>query len=76
MKIKLYYTESCPYCKSPINYIKENHLKVDLINATHDLKAKMEIMQLGGKMQVPMLSIDGQVMYESIEILKWLKNNL
>lgn len=75
LMVKLFFTESCPYCVEPINYIKANNLEVELVDATHDKEAKLEIIKTGGKIQVPMLSINGQAMYESQEILKWLKEN-
>ena len=74
--IKLFHTEFCPYCVKVIDYIKENNLDVEIVDATHDAAAKRELISTGGKMQVPMLSIDGKAMYESNDILDWLKENM
>ena len=34
-----------------------------------------ELVRVGGKMQVPCLFIDGNPMYESLDIIQWLKDN-
>ncbi len=73
--LRLYFTESCPYCAGPIDYIKEKGLDVELIDATYDRARQMEIIKAGGKIQVPMLYVDGKGIYESKDIMDWLKNN-
>ena len=35
-----------------------------------------ELVQLGGKSQVPCLFIDGKPLYESGDIIDWLQNNV
>lgn len=74
--VKLYYSDFCPHCTESVEYIKENNLDVELLNCTKDMKLQKEIYQLGGKSQVPMLSIDGKAMYESKDIFQWLKENM
>lgn len=74
--IKYFYTEACPFCVKPKNYIEENNLDVELVDATSDKESQMELIKLGGKMQVPMLAINGEAMYESRDIMKWLKENM
>jgi len=74
--VKLYTTENCPFCDVVKDYIKENDLDVEIIDATYDAKRKREIMMYGGKIQVPMLLVDGKGMYESKDIVDWLKENM
>jgi len=76
MKVKLFFTEACGYCMPIIDYIKENNLDVELCDATRNKEYRKEILKTGGKMQVPMLSIDGQAMYESRDIQDWLEENM
>jgi len=45
-------------------------------NITEDPKAKEELLHLGGKVQVPCLFIDGTPLYESDDIIDYLKSNL
>jgi glutaredoxin len=43
---------------------------------THQNPAyKEELFKIGGKTQVPCLVIDGKAMYESLDIIDWLKKN-
>lgn len=74
--IKLYYSEMCPFCTGVVKYIEEEGLDVELMNASKDMDLQKEIYLLGGKSQVPMLSIDGGAMYESADIMAWLKENM
>ena len=71
--IKLYYSDMCPYCTGIVKHIKENNLDIELMNATKDMDLQKEIYLVGGKSQVPMLSIDGQPMYESSDIMRWIE---
>jgi len=72
-ELKLYYSDFCPFCTEIVNYIRDNSLDIKLMNATKDMDLQKEIYLLGGKSQVPMLTIDGQAMYESKDIMAWIK---
>lgn len=45
-------------------------------NLADNAKAKTEMKALGGKMQVPCLSINGTPLYESGDILSWLMHHI
>lgn len=74
--IKLYYSDYCPHCTGILEYVKENNLDVELVDTSRNLKLQKELLDIGGKTQVPMLSIDGKAMYESKDILEWIKENI
>lgn len=74
--VKVYYSDNCPHCTGIIDYVRENNVDVELVDSSRNLKLQKEIMDIGGKMQVPMMSIDGEAMYESKDILKWIKENM
>lgn len=77
MDLKLYHTETCRYCHVVMDFIEENDLDVELVDATYDVQGKRDIINKGGKMQVPMLLIDDEkAMYESKDIIAWLDENL
>ena len=38
-----------------------------------DPEAAKELVQVGGKQQVPCLFIDGKPLYESLDIISWLE---
>jgi len=75
MNLKLYYMDYCPFCIKVLNFIKENNIDIELkninIKENHD-----ELLSIGKKDQVPMLSIDGKPLYESDDIIDYLKENL
>jgi glutaredoxin len=72
MDLKLYYMDYCPFCDKVINYIKNNNLEIELKNI--NIKENYdELISKGGLDQVPMLLIDGKPLYESEEIIKFLK---
>lgn len=75
-KLKLYYFDECPFCKKVIQYMERNNIEVEMANIHKDPKNKEELIKLGGKEQVPMLLIDGKPLYESDDIIKWLKENM
>jgi glutaredoxin len=75
--LTLYYFSTCPYCKKVLNVIDENDLdQIELKNINQDQEAEEELIEVGGKRQVPCLFIDGEPLYESDDIVDWLKSNL
>jgi glutaredoxin len=76
MKLDLYKMETCPFCRRVLNYLQESG-RSDV--TLHDIRENEEdlkyLVQNGGKNQVPCLFIDGQAMYESLDIIEWLKAN-
>ena len=72
MDLKLYYMDYCPFCDKVINYINNNDLEIELKNI--NIKENYdELISKGGLDQVPMLLIYGKPLYESEEIIKFLK---
>ncbi|TDO78321.1 glutaredoxin [Halanaerobium saccharolyticum] len=75
--LKLYYFPTCPYCKKVLKVIENNDLdEIELKNINQDQEAEAELIEVGGKRQVPCLFIDGEPLYESDDIVDWLKSNL
>lgn len=74
-EVRLFYSQFCPFCQESKNYIIDNNLNIELVDATSDSKNKEELLEIGGKMQVPMLSINNEALYESKDIIKWIKEN-
>ncbi len=75
MKLELYKSDTCPYCKRVMNVINELGIDVEM----HDIYENQEdlgrLIEVGGKRQVPCLFIDGQPLYESDDIIQWLTVN-
>ena len=76
MKLELYKFDTCPFCRRVMNYIEESG-RTDV--EYHDIHKSAEdretLIRVGGKEQVPCLFIDGRPMYESMDIIEWLKAN-
>jgi|JI9StandDraft_1071089.scaffolds.fasta_scaffold133946_2 glutaredoxin 3 len=69
----LYYIPTCPFCQKVLDYLEEIGKEIPKKNIENDPKAKEELLHLGGKTQVPCLFIDGKPLYESSDIIDWLK---
>lgn len=74
-RLVLYYMPTCPYCKPVLKKIQKKNIPVVLKNISSDSKARKQLIAVGGKAQVPCLFINGQPLYESGAILKWLDKN-
>lgn len=75
MDAKLYYKPSCPYCQKVLFYMEENEMELELVDISQDTKLREELIDIGGKGQVPCLVIDDDPLYESDDIIKWLGQN-
>lgn len=76
MELKLYMFETCPYCRKVIAEIKaERRTDIEYHNIHENEDDRLELIRVGGKQQVPCLFIDGNPMYESDNIVSWLKTN-
>jgi len=73
----LYYYPTCPYCRKVTRFIDNHDLEeIELKNINQNEAAETELIKVGGKRQVPCLFIDGEPLYESSDIINWLKSNL
>ncbi len=61
MKVLIYTTESCPWCKKTKEFLKQNNIKYKEIDVGKDEKAAKEMVKKSGQMGVPVTEIDGKV---------------
>ena len=74
--LKLYMFETCPFCQKVIREIKSSgRTDIEFHNIRQSEEDRLELIKVGGKQQVPCLFIDGVPMYESDDIVVWLKEN-
>ena len=66
---------TCPYCIKVMNFMSENNITIPLRDIVADESAAETLIAIGGKRQVPCLFIDGKPLYESGDIIEWLRNN-
>ena len=71
----LYHFASCPYCLRVRRFLSANNLSVPEKDILLDPTARRELVEAGGSSQVPALMIDGEVLYESTDIIQWFARN-
>ena len=73
--LTLYHSIACPYCGKVRNYLKANGMDVPMKNVRENPKYREELIKIGGSSQVPCLVINGLALYESDDIIEWLREN-
>lgn len=75
--LELYYYPSCPYCQKVLRFIDAEGIEGIVLKNIHaDDEADATLVRVGGKHQVPCLFIDGNPMYESDDIIAYLRREL
>ena len=74
MKLELYKFETCPFCQRVLREIEaEGRTDIELHDIHKNDSDRERLIRDGGKEQVPCLFIDGEPLYESLDIIDWLK---
>ena len=60
-KVKIFLTPGCPYCFTLKEFLKEHNIKFEEIDVAKNKKAREEMIKKAGKMEVPVVEIDGQI---------------
>lgn len=74
--LTLYQFPACPFCQRVLRFMDEQNIAIPLKDTRQDPAARAELLRLGGKTQVPALLVDGDILYESNDIIDWLKENV
>jgi len=61
MTVKVYSTQTCPFCHKAKDYLKQHNVKFHDIDVGEDQEAANEMVQKSGQMGVPVLDINGQI---------------
>lgn len=69
---ELFYKPTCPFCHKVLNFMQQNGISLPLVD-TLDGDNREKLIALGGKAQVPCLIINGKALYESDDIIAFLK---
>ncbi|MDZ4343302.1 MAG: glutaredoxin domain-containing protein [Candidatus Binatia bacterium] len=62
MKVKMYTTPFCKYCKVARELFKSRNISFEEIDVTRDHKAMKEMMSKANQMTVPVFDINGQIL--------------
>ena len=73
--LDFYYFESCPYCQRVITVINKLKIKVNWKDTMKDPANGKKLREVTGRTTVPCLFIDGEPMFESLDIMKWMEAN-
>ena len=71
----LYYKKSCPYCQKVLHFMEENKINLDKRDILQPGNQD-DLVRIGGKKQVPCLVIKGKAMYESDDIIDYLRQEV
>ena len=74
-QLTLYHFEGCSYCTRVRQYMAQHKISIPLKDIHANPDYREELIKIGGKGQVPCLVIDGKALYESLDIIEWLKQN-
>jgi len=61
MIIKVYSTQSCPYCVTLKEFLKASNVAFEDVDVSFDQKLQQEMIDKSGQMGVPVVDIDGQI---------------
>lgn len=59
--IRLYTTNTCPWCTKVKNYLQSNNINYEEVNVGLNRAAAIEMVNKSGQMGVPVLDIDGKI---------------
>lgn len=68
----LFVKPGCPYCMKVDRYLDEAGIDIEHRSVADPANAD-ELVSIGGKLQSPCLVVDGKPMYESDDIIAYLK---
>ena len=75
MKVKVFSTPTCPYCKMVKSYLDEKGVAYDDVDVTKDAAGRDEMITKSGQMGVPVIDVHGKIIvgFNQPEIERALK---
>ena len=72
--VRLFTTPSCPFCYTLREFLKEKGIEFEEIDVSKDKKAREEIIKKTGKLEAPVVEINGEIVvgFDKEKILKLL----
>lgn len=73
--IKVYTTNTCPWCVKVKNYLKSENIEFEELNVQDDMAAREEMIKKSNQMGVPVLDINDNIIigFDKPAILKALE---
>jgi len=81
LKFDFYFKPECPFSMKVMNFMHDNSImnyrSFNISDGTCGDENKKKLEEIGGKVQVPfILTKDGKGIYESDDIIEYLKENM
>ncbi len=75
MKVTVYSTPTCPWCKKVKQFLDEHDVEYEDIDVSSDQEKAQAMIKLSGQMGVPVVDIDGEITvgYDEKTLKKLLK---
>lgn len=73
--LELYIMPGCPFCRKVLSYMERRGIEIPLRDITANPNDRSTLQNVGGKVQVPCLFIDGKPLYESDDIIAYLETH-
>ena len=73
--LALYKFDSCPFCRRVFNTIDGLDVNIEYRDTRSDVKWRRDLMKRTGRSQVPCLLIDGEPLFESTDISRFLSQH-
>jgi len=61
VKVKVYSTNTCPYCVVAKEFLKDHKIEFEEVNVQEDQEAAREMVAKTGQMGVPVIEINGKI---------------
>ncbi len=61
VKVTVYSTPTCPWCKKVKEYLKDKKIKFKEVDVSTDEKARNDMIEKSGQMGIPVIDIDGTI---------------
>jgi glutaredoxin len=74
-QLTLYHFLGCPYCQRVRDFLNKEGINVPMKDIHETPAYRNDLIEIGGKPQVPCLVIDGKPLYDSLDIIEWFKKN-
>ena len=62
MKVKIYTTPTCPWCKKTKEFFKQHKVQYEEVDVAADQKAAEKMVEKSGQMGVPVIEIGDQIL--------------
>lgn len=76
LKLALYMFPSCPFCQRVLVQAEKLRMKLPTHDIHKDPEAREHLRAVGGRTTVPCLFINGKPMYESEDIMRYLREEV